>query len=608
MTSLIVASTCLLLAVLTPSQGFGAETIPSDEVSDVWPATPPAHPRLFYSTRNMARLKAPGDSPAPSAIREAVLAEAKDLLETEPLERIQIGRRLLSVSREALHRLMHWGFAYRVQPDRAYLERAVREMDAISTFTDWNPSHFLDVAEMTLALAVGYDTFHAALSPGQRGRYRDAIRRLGIQPSFEGKHGWVARDNNWNQVCHGGLLGGAFAIMEDEPELARRVVHRAVNGLPHAMRACAPDGAYPEGPGYWVYGTTYNAVALDLMQGVLGTTFALEETPGFLASADYFLHMTGPSGNWFDYADCSPRRSVTPASGWFARHTGRPELNWNEARLWSTHPKATRFSPLLLLWVPGQAPPPPTDLSYRGRGPNAVAVHRDSWTDPKARFFGIKAGSPMVNHGQMDLGGFVFECDGVRWAIEIGKESYHDIERRGMKLWGRNKGGDRWKIYRNHNRGHNTLMVDGQEQIASARTEITAFTPMPDASTTVDLTPAYARWLQRAERTAAFTERGFRVSDRLHSSGPDRMVTWGFHTRSTVTAQADGSSSLRLEQDDQVMRVSVSPPATWTLRRLDRMEHAWDSPDPTVTCCSFQVSVGSEETEIAVRFDPVDTD
>ena len=30
-------------------------------------------------------------------------------------------------------------------------------MLAIAQFADWNPSHFLDVAEMTMGMAIGYD-------------------------------------------------------------------------------------------------------------------------------------------------------------------------------------------------------------------------------------------------------------------------------------------------------------------------------------------------------------------------------------------------------------------------------------------------------------------
>jgi hypothetical protein len=37
-------------------------------------------------------------------------------------------------------------------------------MLAAAAFSDWNPSHFLDVAEMTAALAIGYDWLYEEVS------------------------------------------------------------------------------------------------------------------------------------------------------------------------------------------------------------------------------------------------------------------------------------------------------------------------------------------------------------------------------------------------------------------------------------------------------------
>ena len=56
--------------------------------------------------------------------------------------------------------LDHEVFAFRIihlTGDRAFSSRAEQEMLAAAAFTDWNPSHFLDVGEMTTALALGYD-------------------------------------------------------------------------------------------------------------------------------------------------------------------------------------------------------------------------------------------------------------------------------------------------------------------------------------------------------------------------------------------------------------------------------------------------------------------
>ena len=44
-----------------------------------------------------------------------------------------------------------------------YLHLAETEMLAIYSFSDWNPSHFLDVAEMTMVVSIGYDLLFNSL-------------------------------------------------------------------------------------------------------------------------------------------------------------------------------------------------------------------------------------------------------------------------------------------------------------------------------------------------------------------------------------------------------------------------------------------------------------
>jgi len=65
------------------------------------------------------------------------------------------GKRLLAISRIALKRIYYLSYAYRMTGERKYALRAEQEMLAVSRFTDWNPTHFLDVGEMVMALAIG---------------------------------------------------------------------------------------------------------------------------------------------------------------------------------------------------------------------------------------------------------------------------------------------------------------------------------------------------------------------------------------------------------------------------------------------------------------------
>ncbi len=108
-------------------------------------------------------------------MQQAIINESDNLISVAPVERIQIGRRLLDKSREALRRLFFLSYAYRTTGEQKYFDRAEQELLKISGFSDWNPSHFLDVAEMTMAVAIGYDWLYDKLSPGSRATIKEAI-------------------------------------------------------------------------------------------------------------------------------------------------------------------------------------------------------------------------------------------------------------------------------------------------------------------------------------------------------------------------------------------------------------------------------------------------
>jgi len=48
----------------------------------------------------------------------------------------------------------------------------------------------------------------------------------------------------------------------------------------------------------------------------------------------------------------------------------------------------------------------------------------------------------------MDIGSFVLDSDGVRWATDLGSEITYGIELRKMDLWNWKQNSDRWKIFR----------------------------------------------------------------------------------------------------------------------------------------------------------------
>ena len=183
----------------------------------------------------------------------AIKLNAENIVQEPLLERKKIGRRLLSTSREMLYRMGILGMTYLIDGDQLILNRVNEELLAICTFSDWNPSHYLDVAEMSLALALAVDWLGKDLPEATVKLVKQNLVEKGINPSYnpDGNVGWIRGGNNWNQVCHAGMIAASIVVAEDEPALAAKTIHRALDGIPYAMHAYLPDGIYPEGSTYW---------------------------------------------------------------------------------------------------------------------------------------------------------------------------------------------------------------------------------------------------------------------------------------------------------------------------------------------------------------------
>ena len=264
-------------------------------------------PRLILTPKNRKHLKEKIISdPVVKNYYSAIKLNGQKILTQPLLERIKTGRRLLHVSREMLYRMGILGIIYTVDEDDEILSRINDELLAICNFSDWNPSHYLDVAEMSLALALAVDWVGSELPSETVGLVKENLINKGILPSYnkKGNVGWISNNNNWNQVCHAGMIAASIVIAEDDPELAAKTIHRALEGIPNALEEYGPDGVYPEGSTYWGYGTSFSVMTSSMLQTAFGKDFGIAEYPAILESADFRLLANTPSGMYYNYADC----------------------------------------------------------------------------------------------------------------------------------------------------------------------------------------------------------------------------------------------------------------------------------------------------------------
>ena len=243
-------------------------------------------------------------------VYDAIKLNAEAVQKEPLLERIKTGRRLLHVSREMLYRVNMLGMVYLIDQEKAILDRINEEVVAVCNFSDWNPSHYLDVAEMSMAVAFALDWTAGDLPKSTIALAKKALIEKGIKPSYnkKGNTGWVTGTNNWNQVCHGGMIAASIIIADDDPELAAKTISRALDGMPHALVEYGPDGVYPEGSTYWSYGTSFSVLTAAMFESAFGTDFGLANYPSFKESAVFRALCNAPSGMYYNFADCGDKR------------------------------------------------------------------------------------------------------------------------------------------------------------------------------------------------------------------------------------------------------------------------------------------------------------
>ena len=541
-----------------------------------------AHPRLFTDDAGFAAMKARlGTDAAFDASDKILLRLAERYLKTQPVERKLIGFRLLDKAREALGRISSLSMAYRLHGDRRFLARAVEEMKAVCAFSDWNPRHYLDVAEFSLGVSIGYDWLYNDMSPEDRETIGAGLERLGWA-EYNRVHNWdkvtmkpgrpkvMQVKSNWGQVCNGGAIAVALALRERVGAAAAdRLVKDAVDGLKIPMSVYAPKGCYPEGPGYWSYGTDFSVLSIAMLDFAYGTNYGLADLPGFRETGAFTTYMCGPSGIYFNYSDSGSARMLDMSIWWFAHKYQDAELvaDWEFPHLLAEanagRARVDRVHALQMLWA--KAPPadlkPKRPLVWSSECIQQVVVQRSGWGKDDF-FFAIKGGTPRVNHGHMDVGSFVLDVLGERWAWDLGAESYNKIESLGLSLWNSAQKSDRWRIFRLNNMSHNVVSVDDEPQLVKGEGKLLSLTTEGVASTSrYDLTGVAKNVCRSWTRQGALAAdgRSFTLTDELTGLKPGAVVRWAMTTKAAASATDSGVTLRRNGKTVKLASVGATP-------------------------------------------------
>ncbi|MDB5083337.1 MAG: Heparinase II/III-like protein [Bacilli bacterium] len=549
------------------------------------------HPRLMATADDFKRIQAEVKTDPNMQRWFSSLKTAADKILPQPVVKYELpdGVRLLDISRTVLTRTIDLSLMYRITGNRIYADRAWEELSTVADnqkFADWHPPHFLDTAEMTNAAAIGYDWLYDYLTPDQKTTLQTAIVQKGLTPALNVYRGvtkgpsntvfWKDTNNNWNTVVNGGIGVGALAIADESPQtqaMAGEILQDAVQSIQKSLAVYAPDGGMPEGPGYWDYATSYMAYFISSMDTALGTDYGLSQMSGLSQTGYYPIYMTGAGGS-FNLGDAGAGSiTYSPQLFWLAAKYKEPDLMYFALK---------GNKPLDLIWYQrAQFKSPvetglPLDKHYVDPATELVTM-RSKWDDPNAIFAALHTGDNQANHGDLDVGDFVLDALGVRWAVELGPDDYNLPGYFDMKT-------GRWNYYRKRAEGQNLLLINpgqGPDQNSKAIGKIVSFSSTPQKAFAIaDLTTAY-------DQQASTVKRGLQLPDnRQEVVLQDEVqlkesadVWWFMHTAAQIQLSPDGKTAA-LTQSGKKLSVRILSPEKGTFTVMDAAPLP-SSPNPT---------------------------
>jgi hypothetical protein len=290
-----------------------------------------------------------------------------------------------------------------------------------------------------------------------------------------------------------------------------------------------------------------------------------------------------------------------------------PTLLWVERdRLMKENPSrhtTNRLLPAVMLWSGGisiEKITAPKSTMWVGKGKNPVALMRTSWTDSSAVYVGMKGGSASVNHAHMDIGSFVMESNGVRWAMDFGMQEYESLESRGIKLFGRTQDAERWQVFRYNNLVHNTLTINNEFQKVAGYAPLIAFSSSPSfMNATVDMTEVYQGSVAKAVRGIGIMNQQYVVvRDEIETLSKETLIRWTLLTPAEV--KLTGKNTAELTKDGKKLLLCVQEPGNITMKTWStNPPHEYDAPNPGTFLVGFEVMIPpNTKTAISVALIP----
>ncbi|XHR31101.1 MAG: NAD(P)-dependent oxidoreductase [Chthoniobacteraceae bacterium] len=246
---------------------------------------------------------------------------------------------------------------------------------------------------------------------------------------------WKKVSNNWNAVCHQGVLGAALSQVGDV-DLLGEILLEVRTHLPAFLSGYGPDGGSSEGAGYWSYGFGWFAVLNEQLETRTGGELSLFANDDHVREiARFGPRMLLRGSRLVNFADGPGTGGLPPSLLSYLgdrlneRDCSAAALNeYRRIAITGLDLQAERADLFafirLLLFCPYDLSGDTPELSDCFLSDLGVLVAHGAEQDGHHWDFAAKAGHNGEHHNHNDCGSFILNIDGIRLISEIGAPEY----------------------------------------------------------------------------------------------------------------------------------------------------------------------------------------
>ncbi len=532
-------------------------------------------PRLIINRARVNEIKNSNDLKI-IEMKQKVLEEANRYLSMESFKYPTATSGSLSNVSDALDMMFNLGMAYLITDDESdkeeYVKRAYKEAEVLFNVIGygvedankegtgktpegkpdyWNSYTWLDISEISTIMAICYDWMYDGLTPSQRAELEKHTLEKGILRSYKGiyseydptsvnppnKFGYT---NNWGAVCNGGILMASIAFMEADPYMCSQMAEANIRAIEYMLPSFLPNGAWPEGVGYWGYTLKFLSYMCSTLDSVFGNDFGITKAQG-LKETQYFSIASEGKVTLANFSDAGSERINTPYLFYWAKKFNNKEIGGLAKYIKDQFKYDYSIYDLLYYdkaYVNDDNYIKPQFFYFSGDQVEQVTMDNNASSD--GIFVAMTGGKGTAsNHDHIDSGSIIVDIGGERLIRDAGAEHY------GVpKYFSTN----RYFYYKTRPEGHNIFVINpanlydtdgttyyhGQSETAESKVVESS---REQKWAKIDLSAAYARDAKSASRKISFSEDNNKliIDDEITLKSDGSLVEWYYHYRDILT-------------------------------------------------------------------------